>query len=135
MLIAHEYALFSFLYVSRMDLMCFMRYHSTLNLENVLALVSSSKSSVGQRSYRFAPIVGRTGSGKVSSNTIRHCMQLLLTFSLLQSSLTLSLLRCIITEGNVYYDGIPISSLNLDSLRSNVTIIPQMVECHFIVTC
>lgn len=53
-------------------------------------------------------IVGRTGSGK--------------------SSLTLSLLRCIVTEGEVYYDGLPISSMNLDSLRKHITIIPQMVN-------
>ncbi|KAI0068112.1 P-loop containing nucleoside triphosphate hydrolase protein [Artomyces pyxidatus] len=53
-------------------------------------------------------IVGRTGSGK--------------------SSLTLSLLRCILTEGNVYYDGLLTNSINLDDLRSNVTIIPQMPE-------
>ncbi|KIJ68833.1 hypothetical protein HYDPIDRAFT_173463 [Hydnomerulius pinastri MD-312] len=53
-------------------------------------------------------IVGRTGSGK--------------------SSLTLSLLRCIPTEGTVYFDGIPTSGVNLDALRSNVTIIPQVPE-------
>ncbi|KAI0066574.1 P-loop containing nucleoside triphosphate hydrolase protein [Artomyces pyxidatus] len=53
-------------------------------------------------------VVGRTGSGK--------------------SSLTLSLLRCIITEGNVYYDGLLTSSVNLDSLRSSITIIPQVPE-------
>ncbi|KAJ7034289.1 P-loop containing nucleoside triphosphate hydrolase protein [Mycena alexandri] len=53
-------------------------------------------------------IVGRTGSGK--------------------SSLTLALLRCIYTEGTVYYDGLPTSSINLDALRSNITIIPQMPE-------
>jgi ABC-type multidrug transport system fused ATPase/permease subunit len=53
-------------------------------------------------------VVGRTGSGK--------------------SSLTLSLLRCILTEGIVYYDGVPTSSLNLDALRSNITIIPQVPE-------
>ncbi|KIO07506.1 hypothetical protein M404DRAFT_24002 [Pisolithus tinctorius Marx 270] len=53
-------------------------------------------------------IVGRTGSGK--------------------SSLALSLLRCIPTEGNVYYDGIPTSGINLDALRSNITIIPQIPE-------
>jgi ABC-type multidrug transport system fused ATPase/permease subunit len=52
--------------------------------------------------------VGRTGSGK--------------------STLTLALLRCILTEGNVYYDGIPTSSLNLDELRSKITIIPQVVR-------
>ncbi|KAF7339970.1 ATP-binding cassette transporter [Mycena venus] len=53
-------------------------------------------------------VVGRTGSGK--------------------SSLTLALLRCIFTEGTVYYDGVPTSSINLDALRSNVTIIPQIPE-------
>jgi len=53
-------------------------------------------------------IVGRTGSGK--------------------SSLTLSLLRCIFTEGNVYYDGKLTSSINLDALRSSITIIPQTPE-------
>ncbi|EMD39570.1 hypothetical protein CERSUDRAFT_150130 [Gelatoporia subvermispora B] len=53
-------------------------------------------------------IVGRTGSGK--------------------SSLTLALLRCIITEGTVFYDGLPTDSLNLDALRRNITIIPQVPE-------
>lgn len=53
-------------------------------------------------------VVGRTGSGK--------------------SSLTLSLLRCIYTDGEVYYDGMPASKLNLDALRSNITIIPQVPE-------
>jgi len=53
-------------------------------------------------------VVGRTGSGK--------------------SSLTLALLRCIFTDGTVYYDGIPTSSINLDALRSNITIIPQIPE-------
>ncbi|KAF7315751.1 ATP-binding cassette transporter [Mycena indigotica] len=53
-------------------------------------------------------VVGRTGSGK--------------------SSLTLALLRCILTEGNVIYDGIPTSKLNLDALRSAITIIPQVPE-------
>ncbi|KAJ6519437.1 hypothetical protein C8R45DRAFT_1066135 [Mycena sanguinolenta] len=53
-------------------------------------------------------VVGRTGSGK--------------------SSLTLALLRCIFTEGTVHYDGIPTSTLNLDALRSNITIIPQIPE-------
>ncbi|KAI0076652.1 P-loop containing nucleoside triphosphate hydrolase protein [Panus rudis PR-1116 ss-1] len=53
-------------------------------------------------------IVGRTGSGK--------------------SSLTLALLRCILTEGAVYYDRIETSTINLDALRSNITIIPQIPE-------
>ncbi|THU95701.1 P-loop containing nucleoside triphosphate hydrolase protein, partial [Dendrothele bispora CBS 962.96] len=53
-------------------------------------------------------VVGRTGSGK--------------------SSLMLSLLRCIYTDGEVYYDGIPTASLNLENLRTNITIIPQVPE-------
>ena len=61
-----------------------------------------------------ARIVGRTGSGK--------------------SSLTLALLRLILTEGKVYYDGIATDSVNLDALRSHVTIIPQVVRhfCRFL---
>ncbi|KAJ7080602.1 P-loop containing nucleoside triphosphate hydrolase protein [Mycena belliarum] len=53
-------------------------------------------------------IVGRTGSGK--------------------SSLTLSLLRCIPTEGSIMYDGVQTEDLNLDALRSSITIIPQVPE-------
>ena len=53
-------------------------------------------------------VVGRTGSGK--------------------SSLTLSLLRCIPTDGDVFYDGLPTKNINLDALRSNITIIPQHPE-------
>ncbi|KAI0920375.1 hypothetical protein AcV5_010131 [Taiwanofungus camphoratus] len=53
-------------------------------------------------------IVGRTGSGK--------------------SSLTLSLLRCIITKGKIYFDGLPTNTINLDVLRSKVTIILQVPE-------
>ena len=52
--------------------------------------------------------VGRTGSGK--------------------STLTLALLRCIVTEGTVYYDGIATNTINLDALRSNITIIPQVAS-------
>ncbi|KAF5384757.1 hypothetical protein D9757_006267 [Collybiopsis confluens] len=60
------------------------------------------------RSGERIGVVGRTGSGK--------------------SSLTLSLLRCIFTEGTVYYDGMPTDKINLDALRSNITIIPQIPE-------
>lgn len=52
--------------------------------------------------------VGRTGSGK--------------------STLTLAILRCIYTEGTVLYDGLPVNTINLDALRSNITIIPQVVS-------
>ncbi|KDQ18018.1 hypothetical protein BOTBODRAFT_155037 [Botryobasidium botryosum FD-172 SS1] len=53
-------------------------------------------------------IVGRTGSGK--------------------SSLALSLLRMITTSGTVYYDSVATSDINLEVLRSNITIIPQHPE-------
>jgi len=53
-------------------------------------------------------VVGRTGNGK--------------------NSLTLVLLRCILTKGNVVYDGIPTRRINLDALRTNITIIPQVPE-------
>ncbi|CDO76128.1 hypothetical protein BN946_scf184876.g21 [Trametes cinnabarina] len=53
-------------------------------------------------------IVGRTGSGK--------------------STLTLALLRCILTEGNVRFDGLLTEKINLDALRSSITIIPQVPE-------
>ncbi|KAF8515052.1 ATP-binding cassette transporter [Hysterangium stoloniferum] len=53
-------------------------------------------------------VVGHTGSGK--------------------SSLTLSLLRCIPTDGQVLFDGLATSSINLNALRSSITIIPQVPE-------
>ncbi|KAF9516655.1 hypothetical protein BS47DRAFT_1371638 [Hydnum rufescens UP504] len=53
-------------------------------------------------------VVGRTGSGK--------------------SSLTLSFLRLIPTDGEIFYDGIPVSSINLEALRGSITIIPQQPE-------
>jgi ABC-type multidrug transport system fused ATPase/permease subunit len=56
----------------------------------------------------FLVPVGRTGSGK--------------------STLTLALLRCIVTGGLMYYDSVPVHSINLDALRSNITIIPQAVS-------
>ncbi|KAF8830087.1 hypothetical protein HHX47_DHR2000412 [Lentinula edodes] len=53
-------------------------------------------------------VVGRTGSGK--------------------SSLMLSLLRLIYSDGTVYYDGIATNSINLEELRRKITIIPQIPE-------
>ncbi|KZV96966.1 P-loop containing nucleoside triphosphate hydrolase protein [Exidia glandulosa HHB12029] len=53
-------------------------------------------------------VVGRTGSGK--------------------TSLTLALLRCLLTTGQVNYDGMDTRKINLHALRSNITIIPQQPE-------
>ncbi|KAF7362328.1 Multidrug resistance-associated ABC transporter [Mycena venus] len=68
---------------------------------------SNAMLNIGRPGERVG-VVGRTGSGK--------------------SSLILSLLRCIFTEGNVTYDGIQTDSLDLDVLRSNITIVPQVPE-------
>lgn len=108
----------------RMDLKFCRTCLSTSNQVNVLVSVCHGLAST---SYSIAnpKLVGRTGSGKVMCICIVY-LDLLLT--VLKSSLTLSLLRCIFTEGNVYYDGIPTSGINLDALRSNVTIIPQIVR-------
>ncbi|CAL1702786.1 unnamed protein product [Somion occarium] len=85
-----------------------------LRVENLSARYSPDGPKVlHEISFHIIPgervgIVGRTGSGK--------------------SSLTLALLRAIITEGKMYYDGIATDTLNLDALRSNITIIPQVPE-------
>ncbi|KDQ56810.1 hypothetical protein JAAARDRAFT_131890 [Jaapia argillacea MUCL 33604] len=85
-----------------------------LRVENLSARYSTDGPKVLQdisfdiKSGERVGIVGRTGSGK--------------------SSLTLSLLRCIPTDGKVYFDGLPVDSVNLDALRSNITIIPQVPE-------
>ncbi|KAJ7868848.1 P-loop containing nucleoside triphosphate hydrolase protein, partial [Mycena leptocephala] len=77
-----------------------------LRVENLTARYSAD--GPAKSANTLALVIGRTGSGK--------------------SSLTLALLRAIPTEGNVYYDGLPTSSVNLDSLRANITIIPQSPE-------
>ncbi|KAF8799457.1 multidrug resistance-associated ABC transporter [Phlegmacium glaucopus] len=85
-----------------------------LRIENLSARYSQTGPAVLHnisfhiKSGQRIGVVGRTGSGK--------------------SSLTLALLRCILTEGTVYYDGIPTEHINLDALRSNITIIPQTPE-------
>ncbi|KAI0655608.1 P-loop containing nucleoside triphosphate hydrolase protein [Cubamyces menziesii] len=85
-----------------------------LQVENLSARYSADgprvlhEISFDVKSGERVGIVGRTGSGK--------------------SSLALSLLRLILTEGKVYYDGIPTDSINLDALRSKITIIPQVPE-------
>lgn len=49
-----------------------------------------------------------------------------------QSSLVLSLLRCIPTDGEVYFDGVATHSISPNTLRSKVTVIPQVVSCNFV---
>ncbi|KAL7281057.1 hypothetical protein ACG7TL_004359 [Trametes sanguinea] len=78
------------------------------------------------RSGERIGIVGRTGSGKVCLYLVEAKCQSLTPS--LKSSLTLALLRCIFTEGHVYYDGLATDSINLDALRANITIIPQTPE-------
>ena len=70
--------------------------------------------------------MGRTGSGKVCTNI--HILRITSDKLRPQSSLTLALLRCILTEGSVFFDGVPTDRVNLDALRSHITIIPQNVR-------
>jgi ABC-type multidrug transport system fused ATPase/permease subunit len=42
--------------------------------------------------------------------------------------MTLALLRAVLTEGDVYYDGVRTASINIDALRAQITIIPQSVS-------
>ncbi|KIK62964.1 hypothetical protein GYMLUDRAFT_259735 [Collybiopsis luxurians FD-317 M1] len=85
-----------------------------LRVENLSARYSPNGPKVLQdinfhvKSGERIGVVGRTGSGK--------------------SSLMLSLLKMIYTGGEVYLDGIPTSSVNLDDLRTKITIIPQTPE-------
>ncbi|GJJ15091.1 hypothetical protein Clacol_009366 [Clathrus columnatus] len=83
-------------------------------VENLCARYSSDSPEVLHnvsftiKSGEKVGVVGRTGSGK--------------------STLTLSLLRCIPTEGKVIFDNINTESINLNSLRNSITIIPQRPE-------
>lgn len=85
-----------------------------VTVENLSAKYSSDGPEVLHNlNFRIASgervgVVGRTGSGK--------------------SSLTLALLRCIITGGTVRFDGLDTGGINLEALRTNITIIPQVPE-------
>jgi len=110
--------------ITRMDRRFFTIYPFISSLENVSVLVSAHEI------YQVACPDSHTSrsDGKWQGKPPCHY-----TFSrsaklnIPQSSLTLSLLRAIFTEGNVYYDGKLTSSINLNDLRSSITIIPQMV--------
>lgn len=103
-----------------------------LRVENLTAKYSHDGPQIlHDLSFHIKPgerigVVGRTGSGKVGLgfHAFYHAYHLFIS----QSTLTLALLRCILTEGSVFYDGILISALNLDALRSQITIIPQTVS-------
>ncbi|KAF9046093.1 multidrug resistance-associated ABC transporter [Panaeolus papilionaceus] len=79
-----------------------------LTVDKLSARYSANGPKVLQDISFHVGTVGRTGSGK--------------------SSLTLALLRCILVEGNVLYDGLPVNKINLDALRTSITIIPQIPE-------
>ncbi|KAI5122631.1 hypothetical protein M0805_008718 [Coniferiporia weirii] len=85
-----------------------------LRVENLSARYSDDSPEVLRdisfevRSGERVGVVGRTGAGK--------------------STIALALLRAIKTTGKVYYDGLVTDEINLDALRSNITLIPQQPE-------
>ncbi|KAI5122638.1 hypothetical protein M0805_008723 [Coniferiporia weirii] len=85
-----------------------------LRVENLCARYSDDSPEVLRdvsfevKSGERVGIVGRTGAGK--------------------SSIALALLRAIKTTGKVHYDGFATDEINLDALRSNITLIPQQPE-------
>ena len=54
--------------------------------------------------------------------------EVLSNFNTGKSSVALALLRAIKTSGKVYYDNLATDEINLDALRSNITLIPQQPE-------
>ncbi|KAF5392518.1 hypothetical protein D9757_002192 [Collybiopsis confluens] len=86
----------------------------SLRVQNLSARYSSDEPEIlhdlsfDVKSGERIGVAGRTGSGK--------------------SSLTLSLLRAIQTSGEVFFDGVPTSQLPVETLRSNITFIPQTPE-------
>jgi len=99
-------------------------------------LKSGERIGIGENHFRLGHrranladslLVGRTGKQYKYKHTVaRHSEYISIGSG--KSSLTLSLLRCILTEGHVSFDGLDTSKVNLDALRSSITIIPQMVH-------
>lgn len=70
--------------------------------------------------------VGRTGSGKVIADFSTGLSAD--EIDRMNGPPLRSLLRCLFTEGEVYYDGILTSSIECEVLRSSLTILPQSVR-------
>ena len=107
----------------------FTIFPSTLSLDNVLELARLVSTIYDYLMAILVELSREDGQwqGIVFDFFSKQIWPFLIGF-ISQSSLTLALLRCILTEGTVYYDGIPTNEINLDALRSNITIIPQTVS-------
>lgn len=111
--------------IPRMDQRCFTIYLSMSSLENVSALVGQNPLIFGYLLTREMLKLEELALERWEYNDV---LPIFFSWPSLQSSLTLSLLRCILTDGNVFYDGLNTNNINLDALRSNITIIPQIVS-------
>jgi hypothetical protein len=115
---------------SWMDQKFCMISHSILSQENASVLVRQSSRSMYMRLITFRS--GTHWKRKGAESPSRFPWK---TLTISQSTLMFSLLCGILTEGTVYYDGIPINTLNLDAIRSNITIIPQVVSEYVAASC
>lgn len=98
--------------------------------ESVSALVCSG--CISLNGFRCAEVPSKSGELDRERSVLSPPLARTQLLTLPQSSLALALLRCIITEGDVFYDGIKTSDINLDALRSKITIIPQIVSLRAI---
>lgn len=67
--------------------------------------------------------------GELEAENLRWCVDKECTLLLLTAQ-ALAVLRMIPTSGKLYIDDVAVDSINLDALRTHVTIIPQDPVCR-----
>ncbi|KAJ3815366.1 P-loop containing nucleoside triphosphate hydrolase protein [Lentinula aff. lateritia] len=105
--------------------------HSLERLESYLQIDQEARSNDGRIPPAHWPSSGELRVENLSAKYAPDDPEVLheLSFHIKSGErIGVALLRCILTRGDVFYDGILTSTLNLDSLRSQITIIPQTPE-------